>query len=117
MIPITKDRLAAVYDMLRAFPPFTRWKLPPAEMVRFHVSGVKERYAKWWIEGDTHHIEVSQANHTSLLPLVMTMAHELIHVYQRIKKTETRAEHNPEFKRLAKRICAVHGWDYISFMG
>lgn len=118
MIPITKARLAAVYEMLRAFPPFTRWKLPPAEMVKFHISRVKSRYAIWWIDsGRTHHIEVSEINHGSMQALVTTMAHEMIHMRQRIAKTETRAEHNAEFHRIAKRVCAIHGFDFLSFMG
>ena len=117
MLPITKERLAAVYEMLKAWPPFNRWKLPHSSEVKFRVIASKRVFARWCIQGDRHLIEVSQERHDALHSLVMTMAHEMIHMRQRIAKTETRAEHNAEFERLAKRICAIHGFDYGPFMG
>lgn len=117
MLPITKERLAAVYEMLRSWPPFSRWKLPHSSEVKFHVIRSKTDFGRWWIDGDRHHVEISEKLHGAMLGLVMTMAHEMIHMRQRIARTETRAEHNAEFHRLAKRVCAIHGFDYGPFMG
>ena len=117
MLPITRERLAAVYEMLRAWPPFSRWNLPHASEVRFHVIRSKATFGRWWIEGDRHHVEISEKLHGTMIGLVMTMAHEMIHMRQRIARTETKAEHNAEFHRIAKRVCAIHGFDYGPFMG
>ena len=116
--PLTPLRLAAVYDMLRAWPPFYRWQLPVGAEVRFRVARTRQWHAQWWIEGGRHHIDVSAATHGHLSSLIETVAHEAIHVRQRIAKTETRGvEHNAEFHRLAKRICTIHGFDPNAFLG
>jgi hypothetical protein len=117
VIQITPERLAAVYTMLRTWPPFHRWNLPPAELVRFKVSRTSAWQALWWIDGDTHNIAISERKHSTLQSLIASMAHEIIHVRQRVAGTETRSEHNAEFRRLAKRVCDIHGFDYGQFMG
>jgi hypothetical protein len=118
MLPITPDRLASVYDMLRAWPPFHRWQLPPASEVKFRVARTRRWHAAWWIDGVQHHIEVSEKTHGHLSSVVASMAHEMIHVRQRIAKTETRGvEHNAEYLRLANRVCRIHGFDNGQFLG
>lgn len=118
MLPLTPQRLGTVYDMLRSFPPFSGWGLPPGSEVKFHVAKTKKHQAAWWIEGNIHHIEVSEKKHGHLETAVETMAHEMIHVRQRIAKTETSGvEHNAEFQRLALRVCKVFGFDYGQFNG
>lgn len=117
MLPLTPGHLAAVYDMLRAFPPFCRWNLPPAATIKFRVLKTKAFQAQWWIEGDRHHIDVSKAAHVRLETVVATMAHEMIHVRQRMHKTETKAEHNANFHRQAKRVCDLLGFDLGQFNG
>jgi len=117
-LPLTPARLASVYEMLRIFPPFSRWKLPQAAEVQFHVAKTSQWHAAWWIEGSTHHIEVSGKKHAHLASLVCSMAHEMIHVRQRIAKTETNgAEHNAEFKKDATLICRRFGFDAGQFLG
>ena len=111
MLPLTPERLASVYELLRAFPPFHRWKLPPASEVKFHVAKTDRLHAQWWIDGERHNIQVSEKKHGHLASLVATMAHELIHVYQRAKGSETNAEHNAEFRRLAAQVCRRLGFD------
>jgi predicted SprT family Zn-dependent metalloprotease len=46
--------------------------------------------------------------------LIATMAHEMIHLYQDESGT-ARGHHNAEFRRLAARVCAVHGFDPEEF--
>lgn len=117
-LPITSARLASVYAMLRAFPPFSRWRLPPASEVRFHVAKTDKWHAAWWINDGTHHIEISAKKHGQLASLVCSMAHEMIHVRQRVVKTETKgAEHNEEFRRLATLVCRRFGFDGGQFLG
>ena len=46
------------------------------------------------------------------------MAHEMIHMRQRLTKTETKgAEHNAEFHQLAKLVCRRLGFDLGQFNG
>jgi hypothetical protein len=117
MLRITPERLAGVYEMLRSFPPFSGWKLPPSSEVGFHVSKTDRWHAAWWMDGQTHHIEVSYKKHGHLHSLVASMAHEMIHARQRIAKTETKgAEHNAEFKRLAAIVCRSFGFDIGQFL-
>lgn len=107
-----------MYEMLRAWPPFCRWGLPPACEVKFHVSRTRAHDAYWWIVGRTRHqIEVSETRHAHLSSLIESVAHEMIHVRQRCAHTETRGEHNAEFKRLARRVCDLYGFDYGQFLG
>lgn len=117
-LPLTPDRLAGVYEMLRAFPPFSSWKLPPASLVKFQTLKTDRWHADWWIEGSTHHVRVSTKKHYHLSSLTESMAHEMIHVRQRINKTETKgADHNAAFLKDAKRVCKAFGFDYGQFLG
>lgn len=119
ILPVTPKRLASVYAMLRDWPPFSAWKLPPSEEVGFHVCKTPRWHAAWWIDDKGfHHIEVSEKKHGHLDSLIASIAHEMIHVRQRITKTETKgAEHNAEFHRIAKRVCKTLGFDLGQFNG
>lgn len=114
---LTPQRLAAVYEMLRAMPPFCGWGLPPSSGVKFHVSRDRATDAAWWIDGERHSIEVSQARTGLLSTLIVSMAHEMIHAWQRIKKSETNGvQHNAEFRRIARAVCKRYGWDDHQFL-
>jgi hypothetical protein len=116
-LPLNPKRLAAVYEALRVFPPFNRWSLPPASQVKFRLLRTKKWDADWWIEGGTHHIRLSEGRAGHLNTIFCAMAHEMIHVKQRVARTETRGvEHNAEFHRLAERICRRYGWDFKQFI-
>ena len=117
-LKLTPERLAAVYDMLRTFPPYCRWGLPPASEVKFHVSKTTQHHAAWWIDSNKHHIEVSANKHGWMASLISTMAHEMIHVRQRIAKTETSGvDHNAEFRRMVPSVCQRFGFDPKQFLG
>jgi hypothetical protein len=118
MLPLTPARLAGVYEMLRAFPPYNRWSLPPSAKIKFHVLNTPHLHGDWWIDGSKHHIRLSKKKHGHLSSLVESMAHEMIHARQRVNRTETSgAEHNAEFHRLAKLVCKRFGFDYGQFLG
>lgn len=118
-LPVTPERVAAVYAMLREWPPFCSWKLPPAEKVVFHIAKTHRWHAAWWIDAKgTHHVEVSEKKHSHLSSLTASVAHEMIHVRQRISRTETpNTEHNAAFLKIGKRVCRVLGFDYGQFNG
>ena len=113
---VTPQVVAAVWDMLRAMPPFCRWSLPPAEEVEFRTPQRSDVHGEWTRIVDGHHIvTISSQTNGHLLTLIQTVAHEQIHAYQDIKGTSTRAQHNAEFRRLAAQVCRSLGFDEKAF--
>ena len=116
-LALTPAALAAAYEYLRATPPFRGWKLPHADEVAFHVTRHRDREADHEVvRRRAHIIRVSVNKIKTTDALMQAMGHELIHAYQDgVARTDTRAIHNAEFKRLARRVCQVHGWKYEGF--
>ncbi len=120
MIPLTPTMAAAVYECLRQFPPFSAWKLPPADEVEFRVSSQLNTMGEYtrYVRSNEHIIIVSSVTIGHFTTLANTISHEMIHLKQAIDRTEPKraAAHNAEFHRLAKQVCTIHGWDYKAFM-
>ena len=116
-LPLTPATLVAAYEYLRTTPPFRGWKLPHADEVEFRVTRHRDREADHEVKRRTDHIiRVSANNIGTSDALVQALAHEMIHAYQDgVARTGTRAMHNTEFKRLATRVCKVHGWKTEGF--
>lgn len=120
-LPLTPDLLQASYDFLCETPPFKKWSMPPGDEVAFHVGAFVDKFGEYSRNGKkypvgTHHITISMkcVGHTGTL--LRTMAHEMIHLWQAVKKSETRhAEHNAEFRRLSLYVCKFHGFDPREF--
>ncbi len=115
---LTPEILEAVYDFLRATPPFRGWKLPKGEDVIFHVTKTRGTLGSYtrYIRTDRHIINISGAriSHTALLACVM--AHEMVHLNLGVRKAETpNTEHSAEFRRLSKIVCRHHGFDPLDF--
>jgi hypothetical protein len=112
--------LEAAYEYLRASPPFCRWNLPQADLVSFRVMGTRDYFGHFRgrhrrAQGDDFsEIAVSAKLVRSTDVLIATMAHEMIHLYQDETGT-SRGHHNPAFRKLAKRVCGIHGFDLESF--
>ena len=116
-VRLTPERLASVYGMLLAWPPFNRWSLPSADEVKFSILRTRRWDADWVIKGGTHHIRVSEGRAGHMDTIVQCVAHEMIHARQRVAATETRGvEHNAEFHRLASNLCKRYGWDVKQFL-
>lgn len=116
MTPLTPARLAAVYECLRAFPPFSGWGLPHSSQVKFTLSKRKDCQAEY-TPGEPHWIMVSLPFHHHYSTLHATMAHEMIHLYQDIHKRATSAQHNADFKAKSKTVCRKFGFDLGQFIG
>jgi hypothetical protein len=43
------------------------------------------------------------------------MAHEMIHLHQRVTGMENSAQHNAAFRKLAAHVCRLHGFDPKAF--
>jgi hypothetical protein len=118
---LTPHRLAAVYDCLRAFPPFSRWNLPPADEVVFRVTRHKDRQGHCRINSDGKtgaEIIVSEYYVGTFDTLVNLIGHEMIHLYQFFNKTDPPGDiqHNEEFRHIAKQVCRDFNWDFKQFV-
>jgi len=119
-LPLTPDILEGVYEFLRRCPPFRGWKLPEPDAVEFTVLGARDREAHYTrYKGTDEHIIGVSSNRVGLLPtLIVAMGHEMIHLKQAVTKTETPGvQHNAEYRRIAKQVCQMHGWDFAAFVG
>jgi len=114
---LTPEMLAAAYEFLRVSAPFRAWSLPHADDVEFHVIAARDRRGHYCRgESAPHRIAVSAANVGHSETLLRTIAHEMLHLHQNERGTETsRAEHNVEFHRLARIVCLHHGFDPRAF--
>lgn len=99
--------LPAMYELIRTIIPEFK-KLPDADEIEFRI--IK---AAHFGDCDGEMIRISSMTNGHLLTLAATMAHEQIHIWQRIKGVPI--GHGPEFKRMAKRVCARCGFDLKAF--
>lgn len=120
-LTLTPEMLEHAYEYLRVSPPFRAWNLPHADQVMFRVMGTRDRFGhfrgrhrKATGNDGFSEIAISAGMVKSTDLLLSTMAHEMIHLYQDETGT-ARGHHNPAFQRIAKRVCAIHGFDYDSF--
>jgi hypothetical protein len=117
-VKLTPDILEAAYEYLRATPPFKGWRLPEGDEIGFIVSRRPDRFShmQGYVRSSQAEISISEKLVGSTCVLIEAMAHEMVHLRQHLRRTETaNTEHNAEFYRLAKRVCAVHGWDFKTF--
>lgn len=114
-IPLTSEVLAASYDLLRETPPFLSWNLPPSEDVEFKVTRVKKTWGDYHMTAaGLHCIRLSDKKHGHLPLLLATMAHEMIHLHMGHSGMKG-AVHGEAFQKLARQVCAVHGFDPKAF--
>jgi len=119
---ITPDLLESAYTYLRTSKPFASWSLPDPDSLVFRVLGARDRFGHFrgrfrrsGDEEDYSEIAISAALVKSTDMLMATMAHEMIHLYQDETGTCSRGQHNTEFRRLAKRVCHIHGFNEEDF--
>ena len=114
---MTPEQLHATYDWMRKFKPFCRWKLPDGEEIEFEVNCHQKTPGFYTrvVRTQEHCIGVSVKHIGTILTLQKVMGHEMIHLKQAIAKTETRGEHNAEFRTLAKQVCKAWNWDVQDF--
>ena len=116
---LTPECLETAYEYLRATLPFRRMNLPHADNLIFRVMGARDRFGHFRgrikATPELNEIGVSIRVVKSTDLLMATMAHEMIHLYQHESGSCTKSAHNAEFKRIAARVCRIHGFDHESF--
>jgi SprT-like family len=116
---LTPECLETAYEYLRATLPFRRMNLPHADNLIFRVMGARDRFGHFRgrikATPELNEIGVSICVVKSTDLLMATMAHEMIHLYQHERGGCTKGAHNAEFKRIAARVCRIHGFDHETF--
>jgi len=114
---LTVDAMRAAYAYLAETEPFKDWNLHDAEDVEFKVTRIARVY------GETHTtvrddgkfeftIDLSGVKHTHTASIMVTMAHEMVHVHQRHNCINlTNKAHGADFHALAAEVCTAHGFD------
>lgn len=115
---VTRSTIADVYALLRNLTPQFK-RLPAPAEIEFHVTRHQDRYGDYsqWqgTRGDRHIIRISAEKHAHLLTVMQTVAHEMVHLAQSIDGSETKAVHNADFRRRARAVCKLFGWDEKAF--
>lgn len=107
-----RDTLRAAYNFLNETPPFNKWNLPDGDDVEFVVIRSKTDAGWHKIENGRDIIAVSCVTIGRTLSLMEVMAHEMVHLHQRIIRTETPGvTHNRAFQLLGAQVCKHHGFD------
>ena len=112
---LTPEMLEAAYEFLRTTEPFRRWKLPHADDIAFKITRHADRFGTFDAT-DPPQISVSDrvVGHTQTL--LMTLAHEMIHLRHHLtREARSDVEHGARFRRHAARVCRQHGWDAKAF--
>ena len=112
---ITENSIAGLYSALSDMAIFDEYKLPPASRVDFvivHDDSICGQYEPPE-QGEPHIITISTARHVHLYSVLVTLAHEMIHmcVYLDSPKTENYISHKGLFLKLQKRVAKMYGFD------
>lgn len=110
---LTPDILAAGYEFLREAGPIKGWRLPAADGVEFHVVRNPNILADFGVERGVPVIRVNENGAGHTVTVLAALAHEMIHLRQHL--TGDRGVHGASFKRMARAICAAHGFDTRAF--
>lgn len=111
---LTVSALAAAYDYLCEFEPFSKWNMPPSEDVKFNIIRA-DHYAHYQMVDGVHHISISAklvGRHESLMS---TLSHEMAHLHIRAANIPMRTPHGKAFQKLADEICKIHEFDRLAF--
>lgn len=92
--------------------------LPPAEEVEFIVGSWYDRQAHYNsdVNHEAHEIAISARWCGTYNTLLQLVAHEMIHMDQRIRKTESRTLHNAEYRKISRYVCRLFQWDLKPFI-
>lgn len=117
MLHIKPQHVEAVYECLRNFEPWRSLGLPHAEEVEIHVKARRDCYAEYIKLDGVHKVMVSSILIGGFETLASVVGHEMLHLAQEIHGTSNSAQHNAEFRRLARIACRDMIWDERAFIG
>lgn len=120
---LTPEILVRAYELLRATPPFKRWKLPEPDDIEFRVSASRDHYGLCNVNppqrpgrDGPEFIEISTHFCRTMQDVIETMAHEMVHFHAYAGGARAGSiNHGPKFKALARQVCKYHGFDISKF--
>ena len=111
---LTPAILKNIYSMLYCCEPFSKWKLPLPEQVRFIVDADPDTMGTYlYDDGEKweHIITISSARCGFLETVIKTMAHECIHMSFHRRKNRKWAQHGKEFRERCHKVGKELGFD------
>ena len=111
---LTPTILRNIYAMLYCCEPFSKWKLPLPEEVKFIVDYDPETMGSYcYDEGDEHEhtITISASRCGFLETVIKTIAHEMIHASRSGTVSDAWLKHDASFRRKAHQIGVSCGFD------
>jgi len=112
---LTPERVAAVYECLREFPPFSGWRLPRVSEIEFGVTQHYDRHAEADIVRDWRRLRVSENRNGHFSTLAQSVAHEMVHIALHAAGVPGWETHGDAFQRRAEAVCRRFGWDVKVF--
>ena len=116
----TPKRLAAIYEMLLLFLPFSRWGLPPARNIQFRLvsNTTYDGYYSFNKHRKMPHT-IGIAAYDTFSALISVMAHEMVHLKEQIDGHVSGCAgenyHSKEWRRLAALVCRKLGFESRGF--
>lgn|SRR3990167_2144631 len=111
-LQLTPERCAAIYECLRAFPPFGTWKLPPSDEVEFRTTRRLDCEAEHQAFTDgAQRIMVSIAKIGQWHRACVAVAHEMVHLSQDLAGTANKYQHNADFVARWRLVSRQFGFD------
>ncbi len=114
-IKITLPVVEQMYELLRATPPFKRWKLPHNDDISFAINRTHGHRGEFYVKDGVPVIGVNDTTHDTLDELMRTVAHEMCHLHEHLHGARQDVHHGAWFKRCAKSVCKAHQFDKGAF--
>lgn len=118
-LPLKPETLAAAYEYLRSLPPFSAMKLPDSDDVEFWISKRDQEFGRYQWTGERHRISMSEKSIGHSDTLFRYLSHEMIHLHLQAAGLESKSTslnvHNTQFRKIAARVCKIHGFDPKAF--
>lgn len=113
---VTPKNMRAAYVLLRQLPPFSRWKLPSADEVRFELVRDPTTAADY-VALTKHRIRLHPHLHCTLEELLASVAHEMVHMRQQVlgRLPIEGDGHNADFMRMAHQVSRALGFKVQGF--
>lgn len=112
-VNITPTQIQRAYEFLSTLPPFHKWHLPASAGIIFKTTRSSMVFGTFDVDPPV--ITISTVMCKNMQDVLETLAHEMAHLKLERKGASSHAEHDDEFKLLAKEVCDVWGWKESKF--
>jgi hypothetical protein len=114
-LKITLPIVEGMYQLLKASPPFNRWKLPDHEDIGFALNRTQGNRGEFYVKDGIPYLGINDTSHETLDELMRTVAHEMCHLREFLTGQRADVHHGAYFKRSAASVCKAHQFDKGAF--